>query len=92
MTDAPRLLLVVGTALLALAMVWRFAVIEHRLAWERTRNRIAADKRRTAAVRAATSRERLLREVRVALCEQNAWRQLRAAETATLSLPKARAA
>lgn len=92
MTDAIRLALVVGTALLAFAGVLRFAVIEHRLAWERTRNRIAADAAHTAAVRAATARERLLREVRVALCEQQAWRSLRAAETATLSLPKAKAA
>lgn len=61
MTDAVRLCLVMGSALLAFAAVVRVAWNEHLLAWERTRNRIAAEEQLTIDVRRATARRRLQR-------------------------------
>lgn len=61
MTDALRFFAVILPALAALAAVCWYAEHEHRMAWERTRDRIAADVQHTADVRRATARRRLQR-------------------------------
>lgn len=84
MTDALLCLSVVGTAALLFACVVRFAVVQHRMDWERTRSRIAADERRTAEVKRAVDREKQRAVFYAAL--RSFGPQIAANDQATLSL------